>query len=43
MTHGVYRLIRHPMYAAIWLLSLAQGLLLHNWLAGWAGIALFAL
>lgn len=43
ITHGVYRLIRHPMYAAIWLFSLAQGLLLHNWLAGWAALVLFAL
>jgi len=41
--HGVYRLIRHPMYAAIWLFSLAQGLLLQNWLAGWSGLVLFGL
>ncbi len=40
--HGVYRLIRHPMYAAIWLFSLAQGLLLQNWLAGWSAIVTFA-
>ena len=33
---GVYRRIRHPMYAAIWLVSLAQAMLLNNWLAGWA-------
>jgi protein-S-isoprenylcysteine O-methyltransferase Ste14 len=39
--HGVYRLIRHPMYSAIWLFSLAQGLLLQNWLAGWSGFVLF--
>ena len=31
--HGVYHRIRHPMYAAIWLFSIAQGLLLNNWLA----------
>lgn len=36
VTRGVYRLIRHPMYASIWLFSLAQGLLLENWLAGWS-------
>jgi protein-S-isoprenylcysteine O-methyltransferase Ste14 len=37
---GVYRLVRHPMYASIWLWCLAQGLLLENWLAGWyAGVA----
>ena len=33
--HGIYRSIRHPMYAAIWVWCLAQGLLLENWLAGW--------
>jgi protein-S-isoprenylcysteine O-methyltransferase Ste14 len=43
VTHGVYRTIRHPMYAAIWLLSFAQGLLLKNWLAGWAAVAAFGL
>jgi protein-S-isoprenylcysteine O-methyltransferase Ste14 len=42
ITHGVYRLIRHPMYAAIWVFSLAQGLLLPNWLAGWGAFVLFA-
>lgn len=40
--HGVYRLIRHPMYASIWLWDIAQGLLLQNWLAGWAAILSFA-
>jgi protein-S-isoprenylcysteine O-methyltransferase Ste14 len=39
---GVYRLIRHPMYAAIFLFDLAQGLLLANWLAGWAALLTFA-
>src|SRR5687768_276550 len=43
ITHGIYRRIRHPMYAAIWLFSLAQGLLLQNWLAGWSAFAAFAL
>ena len=41
--NGVYRSIHHPMYAAIWLFSLAQGLLLQNWLAGWSALAAFAL
>ncbi len=41
ITHGVYRSIRHPMYLSIWLLSLAQGLLLENWLAGWAAFVAF--
>ena len=33
--HGVYRSMRHPMYASILLWDVAQGLLLRNWLAGW--------
>jgi protein-S-isoprenylcysteine O-methyltransferase Ste14 len=33
---GVYRRIRHPMYASHWLWGLAQVLLLHNWVAGFA-------
>jgi len=41
ITHGVYRLIRHPMYASIFLFSLAQGLLLANWLAGWSAFVPF--
>ena len=40
--HGIYRSIRHPMYAAIWIWCLAQGLLLANWLAGWWALAAFA-
>ena len=40
---GVYRSIRHPMYASIWLWCLAQGLLLENWLAGWYALLAFAL
>ena len=34
VTSGVYRLMRHPMYTAIFLTALAQALLLSNWLAG---------
>ena len=41
--HGVYRRIRHPMYSAIWLFSIGQGLLLNNWLAGWAVVVAFTL
>ena len=41
ITNGVYRLIRHPMYASIWLWGIAQALLLQNWVAGWAGLVLF--
>jgi protein-S-isoprenylcysteine O-methyltransferase Ste14 len=37
---GVYRWIRHPMYSALLLLSLAQALLFNdNWLTGLAGLA----
>jgi protein-S-isoprenylcysteine O-methyltransferase Ste14 len=43
VTHGVYRAIRHPMYAAILLFDLAQGLMLANWLAGWSALAIFVL
>jgi len=43
ISHGVYRSIRHPMYASIWLWSLGQGLVLENWLAGWYALAAFAL
>src|SRR5207244_2304354 len=38
---GAYRLIRHPMYLAFWLLAVAQALLLPNWVAGLAGLAGF--
>ena len=43
VTSGVYKRIRHPMYAAIWLIVLAQPLLLHNWVVGSAGIVAFGL
>ena len=38
---GVYRRVRHPMYASIFLWCVAQGLLLPNWLAGWCALATF--
>ncbi len=41
--HGVYRSMRHPMYASILLWDVAQGLMLRNWLAGWCALATFAL
>ncbi len=40
---GVYRSIRHPMYASILLWDVAQGLLLQNWIAGWCALVTFAL
>lgn len=43
VVRGVYRRVRHPMYAAIFLFAIAQGLLLQNWLAGWGGFVSFAL
>ncbi len=41
VTEGVYHRIRHPMYAAHWLWSIAQLLLLHNWVAGLASVVCF--
>ncbi|MCI0387691.1 MAG: protein-S-isoprenylcysteine O-methyltransferase [Acidobacteria bacterium] len=41
ITDGVYQKIRHPMYAACWLWAIGQGLLLRNWIAGWAGLMAF--
>lgn len=41
VTEGVYRHIRHPIYAAMWLFAIAQALLLQNWIAGPAALAAF--
>ena len=41
VTHGIYRILRHPMYSAFWLWALSQALLLPNWVAGSAGIVGF--
>jgi protein-S-isoprenylcysteine O-methyltransferase Ste14 len=41
VTEGIYRRIRHPMYASQCLWSLAQALLLQNWVAGPAGVVGF--
>jgi protein-S-isoprenylcysteine O-methyltransferase Ste14 len=41
ITSGVYKSIRHPMYASIWLWGIAQALLLQNWVAGFASLVLF--
>jgi protein-S-isoprenylcysteine O-methyltransferase Ste14 len=38
VTRGVYRRIRHPMYASFLLWSLGQVLLLPNWITGLAGV-----
>ena len=34
ITDGIFRTIRHPMYAAHWLWAVAQAMLLQNWIAG---------
>jgi protein-S-isoprenylcysteine O-methyltransferase Ste14 len=39
LTGGVFRHIRHPMYSAHWLWGVAQALLVHNWIAGLASLA----
>ena len=41
VTGGVYRYVRHPIYAAMWLLMLAQALLLQNAIGGLAGLAVY--
>ncbi len=41
VTGGVYRRVRHPMYTAIFLIYIAQALLIHNWIAGPAGFVAF--
>ncbi len=34
VTQGIYKYIRHPIYAGLFVWALAQPLLLHNWIAG---------
>ena len=34
ITQGVYRHVRHPMYAALFLYSIGQALMLPNWVVG---------
>ncbi|MEM6515456.1 MAG: protein-S-isoprenylcysteine O-methyltransferase [Bacteroidota bacterium] len=40
---GVYKYIRHPMYSSIWLWTIAQILLLNNYIAGLSGIISFGI
>lgn len=42
ITRGVYHGLRHPMYASFFAMGLAQGILLSNWLAGWAALVAVA-
>lgn len=41
ISEGIYKYIRHPMYAAIWLMVIAQALLLQNFVAGLSGLVTF--
>ncbi len=41
ITRGIYRVIRHPMYASQWIVAIAQPLLLQNWLVGFANLIVF--
>ncbi|CAN5254339.1 protein-S-isoprenylcysteine O-methyltransferase [soil metagenome] len=41
--NGVYRLIRHPMYASFWLWGLAQAFLLPNAVAAFSGLVAVAI
>lgn len=42
VTTGSFSRVRHPMYAAHWLMAVGQLLLLPNWLAGAANLVAFA-
>lgn len=42
VTNGIYRAIRHPMYASQWVFVIAQLLLLQNWIAGPVTLLVFA-
>jgi protein-S-isoprenylcysteine O-methyltransferase Ste14 len=41
VTSGVFKYMRHPMYAAHLLWGIAQALLVHNWLSGLASLVVF--
>lgn len=41
ITRGIYSVIRHPMYASQILWSIAQILLLQNWIAGFGSLVVF--
>jgi protein-S-isoprenylcysteine O-methyltransferase Ste14 len=43
ITRGVYRHVRHPMYLAILVYSIGQGLVLPNWVAGPSYLIAFAI
>jgi protein-S-isoprenylcysteine O-methyltransferase Ste14 len=41
VSKGVYKCVRHPMYAAFWLWATSQALLLPNWVGGFSGMVGF--
>lgn len=41
IVEGIYKHIRHPMYASIWLMVIGQALILQNYIAGLSGLAAF--
>jgi protein-S-isoprenylcysteine O-methyltransferase Ste14 len=43
VTEGIYRRIRHPMYLSLWLLVLAQAMILPNYVAGFSGLIPFGI
>lgn len=43
VTDGLYRQVRHPMYASFLVLGAGQALLVANWIAGLSGLAATAL
>jgi protein-S-isoprenylcysteine O-methyltransferase Ste14 len=43
VTQGIYQRIRHPMYLSIWLLVIAQAMILPNYAAGFAGLLPFGI
>lgn len=43
ITNGIYKRIRHPMYSAIWLIVIAQSMLLPNAVAGLSGVVCFGM
>ena len=42
VTTGVYHQVRHPMYTALWMLTMVQALLVNNWIAGFTPVLSFA-
>ncbi len=43
ITHGVYRYVRHPMYTALFLYSIAQLLVVPNWFVGPSQLVAFGI